>query len=413
MNYTSLLQQLFACSLHGLKFGLENSLKLSAALGYPEQKFKTIHIAGTNGKGSVATKIARSLQATGLSVGLYTSPHISSFRERVTINGEMISEEAVSFLLKDIFQVCNTEKIRATFFEVTTLLGLKYFEEQQVDIAVIETGLGGRWDATNIITPVLSVITSISYDHTEILGHSLEDIALEKAGIIKPTIPVILGPRVPFPLICQIARTRQSKCMQVTGSCVDFEEENQAVAKLALETLNVSEEAISWGVKQMPTCRLQVFESKLLNNCQVYPLPKAVILDVAHNPDGLEHLFQALQRRFPEDRFRVVVALSSNKDIESCLKLICSFADAVHLTEAPHPRAAQVKELEKITSTAKKIEVNPNLEDSIKQALVEAAKQHQILLICGTFFMMGSARKIIGIEDISDPFILTDFSKKL
>jgi dihydrofolate synthase / folylpolyglutamate synthase len=413
MNYVSLLKQLYACSLHGMKFGLENALKLNEAIGHPKDNLKTVHIAGTNGKGSVATKISKSLQASGLNVGLYTSPHISSFRERISINGQMISEEAVSRLLNDIFYICESKRIPATFFEITTLLCLKYFEEQNVDIAVIETGLGGRLDATNIITPLLSVITSISFDHTEILGNTIESITLEKAGIIKSKVPVIIGPRVPFPLISQIAQSQQSECLQVAGSFLDFEEENQAVAKRALEKLNVSAEAIAAGIKQMPACRLQLFEHQQLKNCLVKQHPKAVILDVAHNPDGLKHLFQALKRRYPNDKYRVVAALSSSKDIESCLKLIGSHADAIHLTEAPHPRAARVKDLEQTIPLSFPIAVNPNLEESITEALAEAASHHQILLICGTFFMMAAARKILGIEEASDPLLLTDFSKKM
>jgi len=407
MNYTQLLQKLYSCSAsHGMKLGLENSFRLNEALGFPDRKFQTIHVAGTNGKGSVSTKIAAALQASGLKVGLYTSPHIATFRERIAINTQMISEEDVSSLLQSIFHINETNRIPATFFEITTLLCLKYFASKNVDIAVIETGLGGRLDATNIITPLLSIITSISHDHTEILGNTIESIALEKAGIIKLHVPLIIGPRVPYPLINEIAQSRQSECLQVRGSFLDFEEENQAIAGKALEKLNISSQAISTGLKQRPLCRMQVFDSQRLRHCAVHQIPKTVILDVAHNADGLDHLFYALNQRFPGDKVRVVCGLSKSKDLESCLKIIHSNSQYTHLTEAAHPRAAHVEKLERIFANLCQdrslFSLHSNVKESVKQALVEAANADQILLICGTFFIMAAARKVLGIVEPCD-----------
>lgn len=175
----------------GYKEGLQTTLALDEHFGHPHHKFKTIHVAGTNGKGSVSHTLAALLQGCGYTVGLYTSPHLIDFRERIRINGEMIPEDyVVSFIEneKDFF-----EPLAPSFFELTTAMAFKYFSEQDVDIAVIEVGLGGRLDCTNIITPILSVITNISLDHTQLLGASVEQIAMEKAGIMKPGVPCVIG----------------------------------------------------------------------------------------------------------------------------------------------------------------------------------------------------------------------------
>lgn len=205
-KYQDLLKKLFAVNLHGgIKLGLKNIQQLNQLLGNPIAQFKSIHVAGTNGKGSVVTKIAKGLEEEGFRVGLYTSPHISCFRERIKINGRMIDEASVTSILERIFNVIEQEKIAATFFEITTALAFLYFAKQRVDFAVLETGLGGRLDATNIVTPLLSIITSISLEHVEQLGETIDAIASEKAGIIKPNIPVLIGPCVPVGIIEKFA----------------------------------------------------------------------------------------------------------------------------------------------------------------------------------------------------------------
>ena len=179
----------------GYKEGLENTLALDEHLGHPHKSFRSIHIAGTNGKGSCAHTIAAILQQCGYKVGLYTSPHLVDFRERIRINGQPIPENyVVDFVEKN---KAFFEPLKPTFFELTTAMAFTYFKEMQIDIAVIEVGLGGRLDCTNIITPILSVITNISLDHTQLLGHSLEQIAMEKAGIIKQGVPVVIGEALP------------------------------------------------------------------------------------------------------------------------------------------------------------------------------------------------------------------------
>lgn len=196
--------------ISGYKEGLENTLALDEHFGHPHKKFRSIHVAGTNGKGSCAHTIAAILQACGYKVGLYTSPHLVDFRERIRINGQPIPE---NYVVSFVEQERNFfEPLEPSFFELTTAMAFKYFSEMEVDIAVIEVGLGGRLDCTNIITPILSVITNISLDHTQLLGNSLEQIAMEKAGIIKAGVPVVIGEALPEtrPVFEAVAAERQA-----------------------------------------------------------------------------------------------------------------------------------------------------------------------------------------------------------
>ena len=217
MDYQETCEYLFTrtpmfekVGISGYKEGLENTLALDEHFGHPHKKFRSIHVAGTNGKGSCAHTIAAILQACGYKVGLYTSPHLVDFRERIRINGQPIPE---NYVVSFVEQERNFfEPLEPSFFELTTAMAFKYFSETEVDIAVIEVGLGGRLDCTNIITPILSVITNISLDHTQLLGNSLEQIAMEKAGIIKAGVPVVIGEALPEtrPVFEAVAAERQA-----------------------------------------------------------------------------------------------------------------------------------------------------------------------------------------------------------
>ncbi len=323
----------------GVKLGLTNMRRLSSAFERPEQKYETIHVAGSNGKGSVVTKIARAHEAAGYKVGLYTSPHISTFRERISINGQMISEGDVKEILPKIFYVVEKEQIPATFFEITTLLAFLYFFREGVDIAILETGLGGRLDATNIVNPKLSVITSISLEHTDILGSTLESITWEKGGIIKPQVPIIIGPRVSKEWITPIAQAQHSPLFQVNGPFVNFHEENKGVAKMALDHLNLPEKAIAHGLTALPPCRTETITTPY----------GPVILDVAHNPDGLTQLFKAL----PHQTYRIVLGLSKNKDIEGCLSVIKPHAHFLHLVNSTNGRGLEANTLHSLCQKLK------------------------------------------------------------
>ncbi len=407
-SYNQLLSRLLTVNMHsGIKLGLANCQRLDTAQGIPSQAFPAVHVAGTNGKGSVAAKIAAALQATGLRVGLYTSPHIASFRERIRINGLMIPEDDVRKLLYYLFAITDSQKIPATFFELTTLMALTYFADEHIDIAVIETGLGGRLDATNIVRTTLAVITSISLEHTEILGNSLEAITYEKAGIIKPGRPVVIGPRVPADVVREIATKHRSHVIQVEGRFTDFHAENDAIAKKALEVLDVPPAAIAQGLKALPHCRLQIFLPRQLPKPIADQPPAAVILDVAHNPDGLAHLLQSVRQRFPGNALRFVLGISQNKDLPACLKVIKDAAVHFHLVEATNGRAAP-KEVLKAAMLAlgipdAMISCEDNMAAALGNACLAAGNHNEVIIVCGTFFIMAAARHFLGIDEPTDP----------
>jgi dihydrofolate synthase/folylpolyglutamate synthase len=389
-DYQSALRQLYTVNVHsGVKLGLKNSLALCSLLSNPQKQYKTVHVAGTNGKGSVVTKIAKGLELAGHRVGLYTSPHIACFRERITINGKMIDEGDVARLLQKLFKL----PLEPTFFEMTTFLAFLYFAEQKVDYAVIETGLGGRQDATNVVSPVLSVITSISLDHTEILGNTEEQVAYEKAGIIKYGVPLVIGPRANQEIILQIARIQRSPVLQVTGQFASFDQENNEIAKRALAFLNVQQ--INEALKVKPPCRREIF------------LNGQVMLDVAHNPDGLKELFRTIDRKM-----RIVFGLSKTKDIPGCLAILKEHGSHFHIVEAPNGRGMPVDELYQ-QMLEQGFDSNIISRDGdIATTMRKAIESADPVLVCGSFFIMSEARKALGVVEPYDHFDMNEVFKK-
>jgi dihydrofolate synthase / folylpolyglutamate synthase len=371
--------------IKAMKPGLERMLSLDFFLGYPSRKFAAVHIAGTNGKGSVSTKIARALQANGKKVGLYTSPHIASFHERIQINGRPIPEQAVDRLLKKIVDLAQEIP---SYFELLTLLAFCYFAEEKVDFAVIETGMGGRWDATNIILPVLSVITSIDFDHMAYLGNSLEAIAYEKAGIIKPGVPVLIGPYAqPEEVFEKEAERVKSPLFQVDGSFAHYEEENQAIARKALYLLPfpLEQKSIDIGLSAVPPCRFEKIGDDPL-----------VILDAAHNPNGLKRVFERLDTAYPGQKVRVLAGFSADKAIQEATEIIQSHSVALHLTHTDHFRLSKL---------------GVPLENAFEEAYLLAKKHQEILLVCGTFFIMDRARSAATDGGIATSGWQREFSK--
>lgn len=343
------------------------------------KNFLTVHVAGTNGKGSVSTKIAAALEAQGYKTGLYTSPHIDSFRERIQINGVMIPEDEVAR-----FQA----PAGSTFFEAATLLAFQYFTEQKVDIAVIETGIGGRLDATNVITPLVSVITSIGLDHMDQLGPTIEQIAREKAGIIKKGVPVILGRDVPYQIMKERAEALGCPIYQSTLQHVDFDKENQATAHLALSVLKtflpLSDSSIEKGLTAVPPCRFERHQRE-----------KEIILDVAHNGHGFERLIERLKAVFPNHTYRFVVGFSKGKDIAECARLIEAAASGIHLVSSSHPRLSQATELARTFQNGL---IENSIVEGIKNALEAATVQKEVVVIAGSFFIMSEVRLFIEVE---------------
>lgn len=308
---------------------LDNTLLLSEYLNHPEDKIKTIHIAGTNGKGSTSSMLASILQEAGYKVGLYTSPHLKDFRERIKINGQEIPEEFVcDFILRhqSFFEAHNL-----SFFEMTVGLAFDYFEKKEVDVAVIETGMGGRLDSTNIITPLVSVITNIGLDHTQFLGNTIGEIASEKAGIIKPNTPVVIGEYTSETreIFEMKAKETQSEAYFASDLIAEtpksdligtYQEKNK---KTVLQTIKVLQQQNLFKIsdKHITKGLLRVVENTgLLGRWQILQENPKVICDTAHNKHGLEIVLEQLQKESFE-KLHIVLGVVSDKDLDLILPL--------------------------------------------------------------------------------------------
>lgn len=356
-----------------VKLGLEQIRLFDDALGRPSQAFKSIHVAGTNGKGSVSTKIAHTFALSGKKVGLFTSPHITCLRERIAINGTKITSPEMQVIEKEIEGVIDRLALLPTYFEYLTLCAFLYFAKEQVDLALFEVGMGGRLDATNIIDPICCVITSIGLDHTDHLGTTLEEIAFEKGGIIKQKVPVIIGPKAqPRDVFAKIAANSGSVLIQVEGSFASFELENQAIAKKTLQQLGVAAHWIDAGVKKSPPCRFET----------ILDAPH-VILDVCHNVAAMQALFL----RLPQKKIRVVAAFSKDKSVEQMVAFLEQKSVTTHLCPFEHERAFSPSTLQT------NCQVESSLEEGLRKAFERAEENQEVLLICGTFFMMDEARR--------------------
>ena len=335
MNYPDTLQWMYAQlpmyqrqGKQAFKKDLNNILLLDKHLGFPSQKIKTIHIAGTNGKGSVSHMLASVWQEAGYKTGLYTSPHLKDFRERIRINGQMIRKNCVINFIKRNQKFLQENHL--SFFEMTVGMAFEYFAKKKVDIAVIETGLGGRLDSTNIITPELSVITNIGLDHTQMLGDTLEKIAFEKAGIIKENTPVVIGRNQPEirPVFEKIAREKKSPLFYATAVNTEdypsvlkgnYQKENIATVLKAIEILRtrgyrLTEENIRNGL-------LKVIENTgLRGRWDVLQTSPLVIADTAHNQDGLQFVVQQLQD-LDYQQLHMILSVVNDKDLDKILPL--------------------------------------------------------------------------------------------
>lgn len=394
MNYKETLEYLFVKTpvfqqqgASAYKPGLGNVIELDNHYGNPHKRFKTIHIAGTNGKGSVSHTLAAILQSAGYKVGLYTSPHLKDFSERIRINGKPISEEYVINFVHEADEIIN--KLNPSFFEITTLMAFTYFAHEKVDIAVIETGLGGRLDSTNIITPILSVVTNVSFDHVNLLGDTLEKIATEKAGILKPNTPAVVGE---MPLGLRPIFTERTKNVifaeDMANSNYEFElkgycqEKNKktilSAVKLLKDELNIKEENIAEGLKHV------IELTSLMGRWQKLSSSPLIIADTGHNVAGMQYIVSQIAD-IKADTKRLVIGMVGDKDITSMLKLLPK--DAIYyFCNASIPRALPAAELK---SQAESIGLYGNAYDSVTEALQAAKKdssENDFIFIGGSNF---------------------------
>lgn len=393
MRYEAILHKLYQIATQKkVALGLEVIKSAYETIGRPAESYPTIHIAGTNGKGSVATKLAEIFRISGYRVGLYTSPHIDSYRERIQVDGQWISKSDVVDILQQVFNRLDQNTISLTFFEYTTILSLLYFQRKKVDIAIIETGLGGRLDATNLIAPILSVITTISLDHTDYLGSTIDDIAREKAGIIKPGVPVVIGPKAYHDSIKQQALDKQCEITYVSGLSTDFfDDENQQIVKECIQVLSksyvFSQIGIQEGIYKRPPCRFSV---------KIYG-EETCVFDVAHNPEALRSLSRELRKKFPGKLFRFLINFSSNKDTYNCLKVITDIAHHVHIVPSSHARIASVKQI--VQSLNLLCYRNYSCHPSVKDAVKVTRQNTEVIVVTGSFYIMSEVQREFGIRE--------------
>jgi dihydrofolate synthase/folylpolyglutamate synthase len=400
------------------KKDLTNTLRLCEYLGNPHKKIKTVHIAGTNGKGSTSHMLAAILQTAGYKTGLYTSPHLKDFRERFRVNGEMIRQDFVVDFVQRIQPAI--DEIEPSFFEITVAMAFDYFVQEGIDIAVIETGLGGRLDSTNVIIPEVAVITNIGWDHMNLLGDSLPAIAFEKAGIIKPQVPVVIGEVLPEtkPVFEGVATEKQAPLfyaelqryvaewkyqhhqlvLQVAKSGTDERTEYQLDLPgfyqtknciTVLETVYHLQKA-GWAIslEQVQQALKQVKKlTGLHGRWEVIQEHPVVVLDVGHNEDGFKQITAQIELT-DYQHLHIVVGLVKDKDIEKVLSLLPKEA-TYYFTRAQIPRALPEAEL---AARAQTIGLSghayPDVNTALQQALYKAGK-HDLVLVCGSVFVVG------------------------
>jgi len=403
-----------------LKPDLSNTLKLCEALGNPHTKFKSIHIAGTNGKGSVSHGLASVMQYAGYKTGLYTSPHLVDFRERIRVNGEMVSKEWVVHFVEANKKLI--EDIQPSFFEITVAMAFRFFAEQGVDVAVIETGLGGRLDSTNIITPVLSIITNISYDHKDLLGDTLGAIAGEKAGIIKQGIPVIIGEQHPETErvffehaihkqtaihyadslwgMVRVKHDEQYQYYKVVDNArremFDMHTDLKgSYQQHNIKTILTAAQMLSYRGFNLPMDTvLKALEdvkkrTGLRGRWDVLQNSPLVVCDVAHNPAGLTEVLQQFGQLSVQKK-HILVGFVSDKDVPAALDLFPRDA-TYYFTNANIQRALPAADLKQL---ADEKNLPGEAYSSVAKALGAAManlEENDALLITGSFFVVGEA----------------------
>lgn len=405
VTYPEAIQFLYGLRLFGAKLGLENTFKLAALAGHPEQRLRFIHVAGTNGKGSTCAMLESIYQKAGLRTGLFTSPHLVSFRERIQVRRELISEQNVVRLVEKFHRLLAEfpHDHHPTFFEVVTVMALDFFAEQNCDLVIWETGLGGRLDATNIVTPLASVITNIGFDHQQWLGDTLEKIAFEKAGIIKTGIPVATAAdepkamavirdvaklkRAPLTILNTDSRERVPDVLSLRG---EHQKRNAALALVVVDLLQkeipVSAEQIAEGLKQVHwPGRLQLLE---------LPDGRKMLLDGAHNIAGAKVLRESVERDFQAGKRTLILGILGDKDWRQICEILAPLAAEILTVPVSSQRTANPDELTNGCRAA-----NPSANVSVCHSLSEALEKvatEDFVIITGSLYLIGEALELLG-----------------
>ena len=392
MNYREALAWLYAAQTFGIKLGLDNTRRLLAVAGDPQARLKFLHVAGTNGKGSTCAMMDSILRAAGYRSGLYTSPHLVDFRERIRVDGVMIPEDAVAEGLTLLRDAAENWDHDPTFFELATVLAAWWFARERVDYVVWETGMGGRLDATNAVTPLVSVLTPIGMDHQKWLGDTLAQIAGEKAGIIKAGVPAVSAPqsaearlvleakagKVSAPIVF-VAEPWSGEAPGLAGS---HQRWNAALACAALRAAGIAVDASA--------------EAEGLR-CVVWPgrfqrVADNLIIDGAHNPEAAEALVATWREVFGEAKASLVLAALRDKDTATLLRMLRSVADEVWLVPVNNARGLTPAELRPLAEAAGFTEIH---ESTVSQSLTEAKASGRPVLVAGSLFLAGEVLALL------------------
>ena len=426
MRYEEAMKYITEVGNFGSNYGLERTYKLLEYLSNPEKDLKFIHIAGTNGKGSTTSMIAEILMGAGYKVGMYTSPFIEEFEERIQINRNNIPKEKLASLMDEVKaavdKVIEDGYNHPTEFEIITVLMLLYFKKENIDFGVIEVGLGGTLDSTNVITPVLQVITSISFDHTNLLGNTLEEIAGEKAGIIKSGIPTVI-----YPQKSEALKVIENKCSEMNSkiyiaNCDNFKFENVVIEDRPYQLLKYNNEVDILlpllGEHQITNLSVAMTSIEVLNNInmtnilldsivksiknvkwkgrlEVLSKNPYVVIDGAHNIQGIETLSRNIKKYFKYENLYLILGILADKDVQEMIKVIAPMAKKIYAVTPNSIRAELAEDLKREI-----IKYNENCEayDDYKEAYLTAindANENDFVLASGSFYMIGDMRKII------------------
>ncbi|HCW53603.1 MAG TPA: bifunctional folylpolyglutamate synthase/dihydrofolate synthase [Clostridium sp.] len=428
MTYEEAMKYISSIGRFGSNYGLKRTFRLLELLGNPDKKLKLIHVAGTNGKGSTTAMITKVLRGMGYKVGMYTSPYIEEFEERIQINGENIPKEKLVSLLVEVKEavekVIKEEYDHPTQFEILTALMFLYFYRENVDYGVVEVGLGGTLDSTNVLTPIVSVITSISYDHMNILGDTIEEIAEQKAGIIKEGVPVVVYPaeKNVQEVIVKKAEEMNSRIRLVQKNSVklldinrdDIYQEvqvstmkNDYKVKLPLlgahQMLNLAVvlntiEVIFEG--QNEKLNVELVEKSLEDvewkgRLEVLNKKPLIVMDGAHNIDGIKSLTYNVDKYFKYKNMILLLGILADKQVDEMIKEIVPYAEKVYAL-TPHSDRAQLSQdlKDKIVKYNKNVIAIENYEEAVSKAISEA-DEDDLILISGSLYMIGDMRKVL------------------
>ena len=406
MEIKELLEELYSYSFFGIKLGLDNIKKICESLDNPQEKYKIIHISGTNGKGSTSTMIEKALLCAGKKVGKYTSPHIIKFNERIRTNGYDISDEKIADIYLKVKEAIKKIDIKPTFFEITTAMMFLYFAEEKIEYAILEVGMGGRFDATNVANGDIAIVTNVSVEHTEYLGDNIYDIAREKAGIIKDKSKVIVGDTNEEFLKAVYERRPEDKVINVIKKYKDIsyelnfenfttkillEKENYTLSLFgdyqvknflcayeALKILNIDKDIIKKAMEDVVwQCRFEIYSKKPLT-----------ILEGAHNVDGMNNLKKIISHGYNKNEVVIIISILNDKKIKKMLEICQEMSDKIILTSLKENKRGLLGEELFNYTNKENIIVKEDIKEAylLSEKILKKDENKKVIVVCGSFY---------------------------